>query len=311
MSFPSSLDDLSTTRGNASDPTSAPDHAAHHAREDGAIQALQTKVGVDNSADMTSLDYLLKSASSIDPGHKHTSASVTLALANLTDVLLTSPADGNGLIFDGASGKWKNSTSSVADASTSVKGITKLSVAPVSSSNPIAVGDNDPRLNTASGSPTSAANPIVDLVTLRGAIVMWGTASAPTGWLLCDGSAVSRTTYAALFAILSTIYGVGDGSTTFNLPDLRGRVPVGKNAGTFSSLGATGGEETHTLTASEIPAHTHNITTYQSGAAGGNGNVNAGNSANSGTAITDNGTGGGGAHNNLPPYLTINFVIKY
>lgn len=60
--------------------------------------------------------------------------------------------------------------------------------------------------------------------------------SAPTGWLLCDGTAVSRTTYAALFAVISTVYGVGDGSTTFNLPDGRGRVNVQKNAATFATL---------------------------------------------------------------------------
>lgn len=64
-----------------------------------------------------------------------------------------------------------------------------------------------------------------------GVLVPYGGSSAPSGWLLCDGSAVSRTTYAALFAILSTTYGAGDGSTTFNLPDLRGRAPVGAGTG--------------------------------------------------------------------------------
>lgn len=64
-----------------------------------------------------------------------------------------------------------------------------------------------------------------------GSIIMWGNDTAPTGWLLCDGSAVSRSTYAALFAILSTSFGVGDGSSTFNLPDFDDRVPGGKNSG--------------------------------------------------------------------------------
>jgi microcystin-dependent protein len=87
---------------------------------------------------------------------------------------------------------------------------------------------------------------------------MFAGSSAPTGYLLCDGSAVSRTTYSALFAVTSTTYGVGDNSTTFNLPDLRTRVPVGKNAtGTFATLGATGGAETHTLTEAQLPGHTH------------------------------------------------------
>lgn len=88
-----------------------------------------------------------------------------------------------------------------------------------------------------------------------GGMVMWGAAAAPTGWLLCDGSAVSRSTYADLFAAISTTYGVGNGSTTFNVPDFRQRFPLGKAAsGTGSSLGATGGSIDHTHT---VPAHYH------------------------------------------------------
>jgi microcystin-dependent protein len=306
--FPTALQDLDATRGSASDPTSAPDHAAHHALEDATIEAIQAKLGINGSADASSIDYLLKSVLSINPGHKHTATSLTIALSNLTDVLLTSPADGNVLTYNGGSSKWINSSTSAPDASTTVKGVTKLSVAPVSPTAPIAVGDNDPRLATTSGGPTSASNPIVDVVTLRGAMVMWGIASAPTGWLLCDGSAVSRSTYAALFAILSTTYGVGDGSTTFNLPDLRGRVPVGKNAATFSSLGATGGEETHVLTTPEMPSHTHGVP-FDTGGSGFVVPAQQGNGANG--RITSDATGGGGAHNNLPPYLVLNFIIKF
>jgi microcystin-dependent protein len=94
-----------------------------------------------------------------------------------------------------------------------------------------------------------------------GVVVPYGGAAAPTGWLICDGSAVSRTTYSALFAIFGTQFGVGDGSTTFNLPDLRGRVPVGKNAGTFATLGSVGGEESHALTVAELAAHDHGAVT--------------------------------------------------
>jgi microcystin-dependent protein len=72
-----------------------------------------------------------------------------------------------------------------------------------------------------------------------GSMTMWSTGTAPTGWLLCDGAAVSRTTYAALFAVISTTYGVGNGSTTFNVPDLVNRVPIG--SGDLYSLAATGG----------------------------------------------------------------------
>jgi microcystin-dependent protein len=93
--------------------------------------------------------------------------------------------------------------------------------------------------------------------TPSGVIMQFAGATAPAGYLLCDGTAVSRTTYAGLFTAISTTYGVGDNSTTFNLPDLRGRVPVGKNGGTFGTIGATGGAETHTLTEAQMPSHTH------------------------------------------------------
>jgi microcystin-dependent protein len=104
-----------------------------------------------------------------------------------------------------------------------------------------------------------------------GVISAYAGVSAPSGWLMCAGQAVSRSTYAALFTALSTTYGVGDGSTTFNLPDLRGRVPAGvDNMGgsaasrltstvltASNTLGATGGTQTHTLTEAQMPSHTH------------------------------------------------------
>lgn len=95
-----------------------------------------------------------------------------------------------------------------------------------------------------------------------GVILHYAGASAPTNWLICDGTAVSRATYAALFAAIGTTYGAGDGSTTFNLPDLRGKTAVGKHtSGTFTTLGASGGEENHTLITSEMPSHSHGGTT--------------------------------------------------
>src|SRR5690606_38194219 len=85
-----------------------------------------------------------------------------------------------------------------------------------------------------------------------------GGTSAPSGWLLCDGAAVSRNTYARLFSVLGTTYGAGDGNSTFNLPDLRQRFPLGKAAsGTGSTLGATGGAIDHTHSG---PSHTHSMT---------------------------------------------------
>lgn len=100
------------------------------------------------------------------------------------------------------------------------------------------------------------------IATPPGMVQAYAGSSAPTGWLLCAGSAVSRTTYAALFAVIGTTYGAGDGSTTFNLPDLRGRVPVGVDGGagrvtSNNALGQSSGEQSHTLSAAEMPAHTH------------------------------------------------------
>lgn len=96
--------------------------------------------------------------------------------------------------------------------------------------------------------------------TPAGIIQQFGGTSAPTGYLICDGSAVSRTNYSSLFTAIGTSYGAGDGSTTFNLPDLRQRVPVGKHSsGTFSMLGGTGGAENTTLSVSNLPSHAHDV----------------------------------------------------
>lgn len=153
-----------------------------------------------------------------------------------------------------------------------------------------------------------------------GTFLLWGTNTAPDGYVIADGTAVSRTTYAALFALYGTTYGAGNGTTTFNLPDLRGRVPVGRHTGQteFDTLAETGGSRTHTLGISEIPAHNHDVPTdfgpssmqHMSGATGrvaqtGTGAAGAANPL----PLTGN-TGGGGAHNNLQPYLVLNYIIK-
>ena len=109
-----------------------------------------------------------------------------------------------------------------------------------------------------------------------GSMQAYAGSSPPTGWLLCDGTTASRTTYSNLFSVIGTTYGVGDGSTTFGLPDMRGRVPMGAGTGnqlnasgsgaitggtgmTARTAGAFGGEETHLLTSAEIPAHSHPV----------------------------------------------------
>ena len=153
-----------------------------------------------------------------------------------------------------------------------------------------------------------------------GSIVPWGGTSAPTGWLECDGSAVSRTTYSALFTAIGTTYGSGDGSTTFNVPDIRGRTVCGKdNMGGSSadrvtdanadSLGGSLGAETHTLTIAEMPLHNHYIVSKNSGTVGNLGVALCAAEASDDT-ITSNDRGGGGSHNNCQPSLTMAYIIK-
>lgn len=84
-----------------------------------------------------------------------------------------------------------------------------------------------------------------------GTITAYGGSTAPSGWLMCDGSEVSRAEYSLLFDAIGTAYGDGDGSTTFNLPSMAGRTTIGSSAS--HALGSTGGEESHELTASELP----------------------------------------------------------
>lgn len=90
-----------------------------------------------------------------------------------------------------------------------------------------------------------------------GIVMPFAGSTAPQGWMLCDGSAVSRTTYAALFAVIGTTYGAGDGETTFNIPNLAGRVVIGSSQS--HALGTTGGSETVTLTSDQLPAHVHEV----------------------------------------------------
>lgn len=157
--FPASLDSL--TNPTSTQTLNSPSHSSQHANINDAVEAIQTKVGVDNSAVTSSLDYKVR-----------------------------------------------------------------------------------------------VGNPI-------GAITMWSTNTAPTGWLICDGTAVSRSTYSGLFAVIGTTFGSGDGSTTFNLPNLKGRVPVGRDAADadWDVLGETRGGKTNALGVNNLPAHTHTATT--------------------------------------------------
>jgi|TARA_R100000482_G_scaffold122151_2_gene69213 microcystin-dependent protein len=165
-----------------------------------------------------------------------------------------------------------------------------------------------------------------------GTIVPHGKDTAPDGFLNCDGSAVSRTTYSALFAEIDIAFGAGDGSNTFNLPDLRDNVALGKS--NTKNVGSTGGSasntpsgsvsvQNHTLTISQIPSHNHLEGGHSEFGTGSSQNANTRNTGNASNAkrfFTAN-TGGGGAHNHggsfsgnsmsvLQPYVAVNYIIK-
>lgn len=153
----------------------------------------------------------------------------------------------------------------------------------------------DAQLASFGGLPVGSAIPFAGLTT-------------PTGWLLCDGSAVSRATYANLFAALGVTYGVGDGTTTFNVPDLMGRTVIGVGAGsglTARSLNDAVGTETHVLDVTQIPAHTHSGGLVNSSTSG------AGAGSSFGTGQLTGSTGGGLAHPNMQPSRALKYIVKF
>ena len=184
-----------------------------------------------------------------------------------------------------------------------------------------------------------------------GMVAPFAGASSPNGWLICDGTAVSRSTYASLFSAIGTTYGVGDNTTTFNLPDLRGRTPIGVGTGTgltARALAATVGAESVTLTAGQsgVPAHSHantatatdsghshtvtwtetvdstgdapagtfRLDTGNSSFQGTNSIGTSSNSANITVSVTNvNNTAidATDAHTNMQPSIALNYIIKY
>lgn len=162
---------------------------------------------------------------------------------------------------------------------------------------------------------------------MTGTVLPFAGTDAPDGWLLCFGQAVSRATYANLFSKIGTTFGSGDGTSTFNLPDLRGRVSAGKddmggtaasrltNSGTGNpgingaSLGATGGADRHTMTEAQMPAHTHPVNNSASTTVGGVYTTASLNAANGLQPVTAS-VGGGQAHPNAQPTIILNQIIK-
>ncbi len=154
-----------------------------------------------------------------------------------------------------------------------------------------------------------------------GEIIMFGGNFAPRGWALCDGQLLAISQNDALFSLLGTIYG-GDGRTTFGLPDLRGRAPIHEGSGpglTPRTIGQKSGTETQSLSVGTMPAHTHTLaassTEADSNAPAGkvladtNSALYAGSGTEVPTSIPIGNSGGGGAHENMMPFLVINFCI--
>lgn len=186
-----------------------------------------------------------------------------------------------------------------------------------------------------------------------GSVQMFAGTTVPSNWLLCDGSDISRTTYANLFSIIGTTYGAGDGATTFTLPDFQGRSPLGAGSGTGLTTrneGDVGGAETHTLTEAELASHSHAGSavsgstdmagdhSHETGGTNGQGPAGGlvamrGNTSDDGTTPNNNGgpdqftafngshshtfsgsvtigtSGSDQPHNNMHPFLGINFII--
>lgn len=167
----------------------------------------------------------------------------------------------------------------------------------------------------------AGANPMWDDVISSGMLMQFAGSSAPSGWLLCDGSAVSRTTYSDLFSEIGTTYGSGDGSTTFNVPDLRGRLPLGKdNMGGSSanrvtnseadSLGGSEGDENKNLQHSHtvLEIGTEHYDWY--GSAGTSGTPPGVDRLVARHDHPDTGNAGSATQDIMPPYLTLNYIIK-
>ena len=280
-SFPTGLDAL--TNPTSANGLNSPDHAGQHSDANDAIEALEAKVGVNSSAVVTSLDY--KVTNGIFPALAvDTNVLVVDATNNRVGVNTASPgtavdvvgtatvraaATQDGVALAGRAGG--TSSYEVTLTPTTLSADRTLTL-PDTAGTVVTTGDTGTVTSTMITDNTivlgDLATALQAFLVPPGSINMWGTATAPTGWLICDGTAVSRTTYASLFAVISTTYGSGNGSTTFNVPDLKGKVAVGKAAsGTFLSLGSLGGAETVTLSATEsgVASHTH-VNTLTNGA---------------------------------------------
>lgn len=267
---------------------------------------------------------------------------VVICTAALTISLIPAATAGNGfsaIIVNTGSGN----VTIDPDASETINGASTLVLAAGGSTTIHC--DGTKWVNSTANIPTSYIQPTMLAFGITGMVVPYAGSTAPTGWALCYGQAISRSAFAALFAIIGTTYGVGDGSTTFNLPDLRGRsvfgvdnmggsaasrVTAGVSGITGTTLGAVGGSEamhqhSHAIT---DPTHTHNDRMGAGGTAfpgtnqfftdrtGGNVGLAGSFTSTATSGIEGSATGitinnaGTGTSQNIPPAIVLNYIIK-
>jgi len=164
------------------------------------------------------------------------------------------------------------------------------------------------------------ANTIITIAAPTASITAFAGGSAPTGWLFCNGQEISRSTYSDLFDLIGVAFGGGDGSTTFNVPDLRDRFALGaRTIGSSDTervsnydtdLGDSGGADEHQLTEAEMPSHDHFVVSSAEVASTAGSNIRAYLGNNRATARPSSITGGDQSHNNMPPFLALNYIIK-
>lgn len=278
--------------------------------------------------DQTSFPFWLESGSSISP-------ETLVSVISVLEFNLKSNSDGNDMIFNQVLSL--NSESSVPEGKVwKVESVLKLDLNYNNESDTSSVSEENP--DDLNGNLQGSGVPV-------GTILSFAGNSAPEGYLICDGSVISSSTYSDLFSVVTNLYGEGDGSytlqwvdvnddeimdpeeminisSTFNLPDLRGRTIIGVDnsveiVANADSLGNYGGEESHILTIDELPSHNHNnqyIVIPNSlylqpnrlqDSSSSNGGHRVGNN------VTTETTGGDQPHNNMQPYLVTNYIIKY